>query len=118
MFRRDRDIWDVVDLLITDTKECNDMKGKSFDMASSISQQLSFFSCTNIIINREAQGDIAQYLYCKDFNTSPFPGSYIEQPARWIAKSNIIKNALSRREERLNKKAQREAEIKGKSNGG
>ena len=93
------------------------MKGKSFDIASSVSQQLPFFSCTNIVINREAQKDIAQYLYCKDFNTSPFPGSYIEQPARWIIKSNIIKNALSRIEERLNKKAQREAEIKGKSNG-
>ena len=71
MFRRDRDIWDVVDLLITDIKECNDMKGKSFDIASSISQQLSFFSCPNIILNNENQSDISQYLYCKEFGVTP-----------------------------------------------
>ena len=93
------------------------MKGKSFDIASSVSQQLSFFSCPNIILNNECQSDISQYLYCKEFGVTPFPGSYREQPARWIHKVNIIKNAMSKREERMNKKAQREVEIKkGKKN--
>ena len=85
------------------------MKGKSFDMASSISQQLSFFSCVNIMLDRESQKDISQYLYCKDFNIAPFPGSYGEQPYQWIVKTNIIKNAMNRREERMQKKAQQGA---------
>ena len=88
------------------------MKGKSFDMASSVSQQLSFFSCRNIVMNHESQKDISQYLYCKEFNTSPFEGSYGDQPHRWINKVNIIKVAMSKRDDRMQKKAQREAEMK------
>ena len=94
------------------------MKGKSFDIASSISQQLSFFSCPNIILNNENQSDISQYLYCKEFGVTPFPGSYKEQPARWIHKVNIIKNAMSKREEREYKKIQRNSEIKAGGNNG
>ena len=90
------------------------MKDKSFDIASSVSQQLSFFSCRNIVMNHESQKDISQYLYCKEFNISPFPGSYVEQPARWIAKVNIIKNAMNKREERLRNQAQREADMGNK----
>ena len=109
VFKNDKDVLDVIELIISDTKEFNEMEGKSFDIASSVSQQLSFFSCKNIMINRESQKDISQYIYCKDFNMSPFPGSYMEQPARWISKVNIIKNAMSKREERLYNKAQKEA---------
>ena len=92
--------------------------GKSFDIAASISQQLPFFSCMNIVLNTESQKDISQYLYCKEFNTPPFEGSYNDQPYRWANKANIIKVAMAKRDERMQKKAQREADMKvGNSNG-
>ena len=72
----------------------------------------------NIMLNRQAQKDISQYLYCKEFGVVPFPGEYGQQPQRWINKVNIIKNAMGRREERMHKQAQREAEMKvGTKNG-
>ena len=97
-------------MLITETKEYND-EGKSFDIASSVSQQLPHFSCMNIVLNRQAQKDISQYLYCKEFGVVPFPGDYGQQPQRWINKVNIIKTAMGKREERAHNKAQREAEV-------
>ncbi len=104
-------------MLITETKEIND-GGKSFDIASSVSQQLPHFCCMNIVIKPKYQRDISQYLYCKEFGVTPFPGAYGEQPQRWINKVNIIKNAMGRREERMHKQAQREAEMKvGTKNG-
>ena len=117
VFRSDEDIWDVIKLLITETKEIND-GGKSFDIPSSISQQLPHFCCINIMLDRQAQKDISQYLYCKEFGVIPFPGDYGMQPQRWINKVNIIKVAMTKREERMHKKAQREVEInKGINNG-
>ena len=98
-------------MLITETKEYND-EGKSFDIASSVSQQLPHFCCMNIMLDRQSQKDISQYLYCKEFGVAPFPGSYIDQPQRWINKVSIIKIAMNKREERMQKKAQREAEVK------
>ena len=104
-------------MLITETKEYND-EGKSFDIASSVSQQLPFFSCMNIMLDRQAQKDISKYLYCKEFNISPYDGDYGMQPYRWISKVNIIKSAMGKREEREYKRAQREAEMKkGNING-
>ncbi len=112
VFTCDEDIWDVVKLLIAETKETNEKMGKSFDIPSSISQQLPFFSCMNIVLNKEYQKDISQYLYCKEFNTSPFEGSYGDQPHRWINRVNIIKVAMFKREDRMQKKAQRKANVK------
>ena len=86
--------------------------GKSFDIASSVSQQLPFFSCMNIMLDRQSQKDISQYSYCKEFGVVPFLGDYGMQPYRWINKVNIIKTAVGKREEREYKKAQREAEVK------
>ena len=117
VFRSDKDIWDVIELLIAETKEIND-GGKSFDIPSSVSQQLTHFCCINIMLNRQAQRDISQYLYCKEFGVVPFPGDYGMQPIRWINKVNVIKVAMNKREERMQKKAQREAEIKASNTNG
>jgi len=93
-------------------------EGRSFDIASSVSQRLPFFSCGNVMIKPEHQKSISQYLYCKEFGIAPFPGAYGDQPQRWISKVNIIKNAMSRREERMQKQAQRQAEMKAGTNNG
>ena len=77
--------------------------GKSFDIAASVSRQLPFFSCMNIILDRQSQRDVSQYLYCKEFNISPFEGDYGDQPQRWIDKVNIMKVAMSKRDELIQK---------------
>lgn len=78
--------------------------GKSFDIASSISSQISFFSCKNIFLSSQVQKDISKYTYCKDFSIPAYNGTYGEQPSKWVQKSFIIKNALIKRENSMNKK--------------
>ena len=105
-------MWDVVKLLIAETKETNEKMGKNFDIVGSISFQLPFFSCMNIILNKEFQRDISQYLYCKEFSVPPFLGSYGNQSYKWINKVNIIKTAMGRREDKEQKKIHRMRENK------
>ena len=42
-FTSDKDIWEVVDLIIQETKEFNEKQGKEFDIESSVQAQLPFF---------------------------------------------------------------------------
>mgnify|MGYP003150409169 FL=1 len=72
---------------------------KNFDIASSIMAQLPHFSCVNVVYKKEHQENISKYLYCKEFSTPPYPGSYGQQPRKWITKSNIIRYALSKKEQ-------------------
>ena len=116
VFKCDEDVWDVAKLLIAETKETNEKMGKDFDIAGSVSFQLPFFSCMNIILNKEFQRDISQYLYCKEFSVPPFPGSYGDQSNRWINKVNIIKITMRKREEKEYNKAQHKMKV-GDKNG-
>ena len=94
------DVHDVIKLLIKETEEFNN-EGKSFDVALSVSKQLSFFSCVNILYDQEHQKDIEKYIYCKEFGVSPYPGSFTEQPKRWVDRMFIIKKALAQREKSM-----------------
>ena len=94
------DVHDIIKLLIKEAENFNS-KGKSFDVALSVSKQLPFFSCINIIYDRESQKDIEKYVYCKEFGISPYPGSFGEQPKRWIDRMFMIKKALSRKEQAM-----------------
>ena len=94
------DVQKIIKLLIEETKDFNN-KGKSFDVALSVSKQLPFFSCINIIHSQEAQRDIEKYIYCKDFGISPYPGSYNNQPKRWVDRVFFIKKALAKREQSM-----------------
>ena len=98
-------------MLINETNETNE-QGKEFDIASSISAQLPFFSCNNVFINKDCQNDISQYVYCKDFGISPYSGTYGEQPKIWIDKYFILKNAMNKVEERMHRKAKKEQNLK------
>ena len=101
----------MIDLLIEETKHAN-LQGKDFDIASSVSFQLPFFSCMNIILDNQAQKDISQYIYCKEFGIPPFKGDYGMQPRKWIDKVNIIKSTIDKRNNRLQKKIQKQEEAK------
>lgn len=94
-FTSDQDVWEVVDLLIEETKQAN-LEGKSFHIAESVMAQLPFFACSNIMLDKEAQKDISRFIYCKDYGISPYPGGYGEQPKKWIEKSFLLKSLLER----------------------
>ena len=51
-----------------------------------------------MIHDREMQRDIERYIYCEQFGISPYPGSYGEQPAKWVDRVFIIKNTLAKRQ--------------------
>ena len=94
------DVYEVIKLLIKETEDFNS-KGKSFDVGLSVSKQLPFFSCMNILYNQDAQKDIEKYIYCKEFGISPYPGSFGGQPKRWVDTMFMIKKALAKREESM-----------------
>ena len=96
IFKNNDDVWEVVDLIIEETREMNAKHGKSFDISASVQSQLPFFACNNIIFYKKIQKDISRYIYCENFKTPAYPGCYGEQPARWVQKSYIIKKALNR----------------------
>lgn len=73
-------------------------KGNEFDLAKSVYAQLPFFSCRDKVKDKNHQKDIERYLYCNQFGTPAYSGSYGEQPARWVKNSFIIRKALAKRE--------------------
>ena len=95
-FSCEQDVWDVVDLIIEETKEMNESHSKSFSPSSSVKSQLPFFACNNIVFDKEFQKDIERYVYCDNFSIAPYPGAYGEQPSRWTQKSYIIKKAINK----------------------
>tara|TARA_R100000773_G_C4158645_1_gene77502 strand:+ start:153 stop:551 length:399 start_codon:yes stop_codon:yes gene_type:complete len=92
-FTSNDDVWDVIRLIIDETKEEN-KKGRSFNIASSVMAQLPFFACTNTIIDDNAQKDIARFMYARQFKISPYQGSYGEQPKKWVEKSFLLTNVI------------------------
>ena len=94
LFESDDDVLDVISMIIKETKEANKSMGKNFDIEKSVNVQIPFFACRNILLNKEHQDDIARYIYCTKMETPPYPGSYSEQPLRWIKKAFIIKSAI------------------------
>lgn len=97
-FNNVEDVWSIIDLLIDEVKSFNESGEKKFDIAMSIKKQLSTFACIDCLYDNEIQRAIQRYMYCKDFNTPPYRGSYGEQPASWVNMCSIIKNVLAKRE--------------------
>ena len=93
----DDDVWQIIDLLIQETKDYNE-KGKEFDIAKSVNAQLPFFCCKNILRSRSIQKDIERYIYSEQFSVPPYKGSYGEQPAKWVDRAFIIKKVLANKE--------------------
>ena len=92
------DIFDVSDQIVEETKTAIE-EGKEFNVINSIITQLPFFACKMVVYDKKVQKDIQRYIYCEKFNVQPYPGSYGEQPAKWIEKTFIIKNEIGNKEE-------------------
>ena len=101
------DVQEIIKLLIKETENFID-KGKSLDVALSVSKQMPFFACINILYDKDSQKDIEKYLYCKEFGISPYSGSYGEQPKRWVDTVFFIKKALAKKEKSMIEKQNKE----------
>jgi len=99
-FTSDDEVWDVIRLLIDETKE-HINEGSNLHIAESVMAQLPFFSCGNMIMDNNAQKDIARFMYARQFKISPYRGSYGEQPKKWVEKSFILNNLIERRKAKV-----------------
>lgn len=106
-FNSDKDVWKVIDLIIEETKELNALKGKEFDIESSVQAQLPFFSCRSMVFNKKMQKDIQRYMYCEKFGTSPYKGNFGDQPCLWVDKVFIIKKSFAKLESKEIEKAKK-----------
>ena len=107
-FKSDKDIWKVVDLIIQETKEFNETRGKEFDIEESVQAQLPFFCCKNKVFDRKMQKDIQRYIYCEKFGISPYSGDYGKQPCLWVDKVFAIKKAFAKLESNQINKAKKD----------
>ena len=99
-FNNKDDVWEVVDMVVQETKDTNNKTGKSFDIAHSLVAQIPFFAWNNIFFDRQINQDIEKYLYCEKFNVPPFKGSFEEQPAMWVKRTFAIKTAIAKKEKK------------------
>ena len=94
-FTSSDEVWDVIRLLIDETKQ-HIKEGSNLHIAESVMAQLPFFACSNMIMDVEAQKDIARFMYARQFKISPHKGSYGEQPKKWVEKSFLLSNLIER----------------------
>tara|TARA_R100000458_G_scaffold52030_1_gene53277 strand:- start:1267 stop:1620 length:354 start_codon:yes stop_codon:yes gene_type:complete len=99
-FESKEDVWDVVNLIVEETKDFNEQEGKDFEIADSVLSQIPFFACPNIFFSRQIKQDIEKYLYCEKFGVPPYSGSYGDQPYQWVNRSFLIKSAIAKREKK------------------
>ncbi len=94
-FTSNDEVWDVIQLLVDETKE-HIQEGSNLHIAESVMSQLPFFACKNIIANEQSQKNIARFMYSRQFNISPYVGSYGEQPKKWVEKSFLLNHLIER----------------------
>ena len=99
-FTSDDEVWDVIRLLIDETQE-HINEGSNLHIAESVMAQLPFFTCGNMMIDKNAQKDITRFMYARQFKISPYRGSYGEQPKKWVEKSFILNNLIERRKAKV-----------------
>ena len=94
-FTSSDEVWDVIRLLIDETKQ-HIKEGSTLHIAESVMAQLPFFACTNIMLDENAQKDISRFMYARQFKISPHKGSYGEQPKKWVEKSFMLTHIIER----------------------
>ena len=107
LFESIDDIWDVIDLIIKETRELNETTGKGFDVNKNIITQIPFFACFNHLIDPSYSKLINKYLYCVETGTPAHEGCYSQQPARWVQYFFIIKNAMAKKQKMIQEKAKK-----------
>ncbi len=93
-----------IDELALENQELNANTKGNTDEVIAIYEQIPFFCCSNVLINQKHQREIEKYVYCKETGTQPFKGAYGDTQKTWIDKFFIIKNALAKKNNYLQKK--------------
>lgn len=101
-FTSDDEVWNVIRLIIDETKQHIE-EGSNLHIAESVMAQLPFFTCSSMIMDAEAQKDISRFMYARQFNISPYKGSYGEQPKKWIDKTFLLTHLLERQKSKAMK---------------
>lgn len=83
-----------------------------FDEDKTIVAQLPFFTCPNHFYDKELSRDIQRYTYCNDNNVAPYPGTYGDQPARWVKRFTAIKSAFAKKESMMISKSRKDIKAK------
>ena len=99
-FTSNDEVWDVIRLLIDETKQ-HIKEGSNLHIAESVMAQLPFFTCTNMVMDENAQKDISRFMYARQFRISPYKGSYGEQPKKWVEKSFLLSHLLERQKAKV-----------------
>ena len=99
-FEDSKDVWDYIDELIKESKT----RGSQFNLLQDIYEQLPFFVCLNVFLDKKYQKDISKYLYCRETGVPPHKGDYGDQPSLWLEKYYIIKNAIDIRDNMIRDK--------------
>ena len=73
-------------------------KSQSLDVDSyySISKQLPFFACPSFFYTKDSSLVVSKYFYCKEFGIPTHPGTFSEQPNKWIEHSFFIGNCINK----------------------
>tara|TARA_Y100000401_G_scaffold29355_1_gene21407 strand:- start:3105 stop:3485 length:381 start_codon:yes stop_codon:yes gene_type:complete len=101
-FTSDDEVWNIIRLLIDETKQ-HIKEGSNLHIAESVMAQLPFFTCSSMIMDAEAQKDISRFMYARQFNISPYKGSYGDQPKKWIDKTFLLTHLLERQKSKAMK---------------
>ena len=99
------DVWEITMQLYN-----KELENSGFlDAAYSVSRQLFFYTCPNLITGTNPDNSFAinQYHYCKEMNTPAYEGSFHKQPAKWLERWYIIRGALAKLESIQIKKAKK-----------
>jgi hypothetical protein len=107
-FRSSKDVWNVIDLIIDETKHLNETEKKGYDVNQNVVAQLPFFACVNNVTENSYTNLINQYIYCTETGVPAYPGSYGDQPVRWLQYFFIIKNAMAKKAKKIAEKANKE----------
>lgn len=83
-----------------------------FDVDKTIVAQIPFFTCSNHFYNKEISRDIQRYSYCAENNVAPYPGTYGDQPAKWVRKFTAIKGAFAKKESIMISKSKKDMKAK------
>ena len=57
------------------------------------------------MLEKSIQRDIQRYIYCNETGVPPYEGGYDEQPAVWLDRYFIIKQAFAKKESKVIKDA-------------
>jgi len=91
-FKDENDVWKYIWEL--DREASNQSQEGNTDTVFDIYQQLPFFCCPNVILDKECQKMISRYIYCKETGTPPYDGEYGSQPYMWIENYFAISGAF------------------------